>query len=325
MKSAFIKNFFINFFIKAVLLYSMRTPSMYYCEPVFRPPSEAYSLLLQATIGCTFRCTFCISNIGKRFSVRPLQDIKKDINIAHTIYGERVKKMFLLDGNAFAMKPDLLIEIAQESFKVHKNLERIGAYAHAKDITRKTDEELKAIREAGIKIAYLGIETGDDDLLKEISKQTTADELASAAQKLHKAGITLSGTVILGLAGNDLQLSKKHAEATARLINRMNPPNSNIWYISALTLMLPSGTKMHSDFQSGKFHPVTKLEALKELEIILKNTSDDLHDLVWRSNHASNYLSLRGNLSEDKEKLLQSIRAGLKNPKLLRSEHFRGL
>jgi radical SAM superfamily enzyme YgiQ (UPF0313 family) len=303
----------------------MRSRQIYYREPVFRPPSEAYSLLIQATEGCTFRCSFCISNLGKDFLVRPLDDIKRDLDTARELYGDRVNKLFLLDGNAFVMKPDMLIAISNYAFEKFPRLERVGAYAHAKDILRKSDEDLGRIAAAGVKIAYLGIETGDDELLQKIGKQTNADELAEAAQKLHRARITLSGTIILGMAGNSPELSRRHAEATARLINRMNPPEPQTWYISALTLMTPPGTKIQDEIKKGEFKVQTSLEALEELKIIIENLSDDLHNLVWRSNHASNYLPLKGDLAQDKKKLLDTIQYGLDHPEVLRPESYRGL
>ena len=172
---------------------------IYYKEPVYRPPSEANSLLIQTTEGCTHKCAFCIGNEGKKFLIRDIEDIKKDIDTAKSLYADNVKKMFLLDGNAFVIKPDMLIEIAKYSYSKHPKLTRIGAYSHAHDILSKNDEELKLIADAGIKILYLGIETGDDELLKSINKQTTSEEIIKACNKLHKAGITLSATIILGL------------------------------------------------------------------------------------------------------------------------------
>ena len=307
------------------ILYSMRSRRIYYREPVFRPPSEAYSLLIQATEGCTFHCSFCISNIGKDFLIRSIEDIKKDIDIAKELYGDQVEKIFLLDGNAFVMKPDMLITISNYAYEKFPRLQRVGAYAHAKDILRKSDEELSRIAAAGFKIVYLGIETGDDELLHKIGKQTNADELTEAAQKLHRANITLSGTIILGMAGNNPELSRKHAEATARLINRMNPQVPKIWYISALTLMTPPGTKIYEEIEKGQIKVQTSLEALQELKIIIENLSDDLKNLVWRSNHASNYLPLKGDLAQDKKKLLDTIQYGIDHPEVLRPEYFRGL
>jgi len=236
-----------------------------------------------------------------------------------------VSRIFLLDGNAFVMKPEHLVEVSKYCYQQHPNLTRVSAYAHAKDILRKTDSELAQIKEAGLSMVYLGIETGDDSLLKQINKRTTADELAEAAQKLHRAGIILSGTLILGLAGNDPELSKRHAVATANLVNRMNPPKVQPWYISALTLMTPPGTPIEQTVRAGQFIPLDSVGILTELKIFMEHLSEDLHDCIFRSNHASNYLPLKGILAGDKSRLIATISRGLNDPSSLRSEYFRGL
>ena len=302
-----------------------KSREIYYCEPVFRPPSEAYSLLIQATEGCTFHCSFCVSNLRKHFKVRDFSDICRDIDIAAEDYGKSVQKIFLLDGNGFVMKPQLIIDICKYAYSKFPNLERVGAYAHAKDILMKTPEDLKRISEAGFKIAYVGIETGDNELLKQIGKQTSADDLAKAAQMLHEADITFSGTVILGLAGNDPELSKKHAIATAEVINRMNPPTLRTWYISALTLMIPPGTGVYEKREKKEFREMNSIEILKEMRIMLNHISDDLHGCIFRSNHASNYLPIKGVLANDKKTILKTIDYGLSHPDSLRPEYFRGL
>ncbi len=303
----------------------MTSPSLYYSKPVFRPPSEGNSLLLTVTIGCTFNCTFCYPYKHKIFSIRTIEDIKRDIDISKKIYGNSVRKIFILDGNAFILKPDKLIEISNYCYKQHKNLQRVSAYAHANDIISKSDEDLLRIAESGLNMVYLGIETGDNDLLKSINKKTTAENLIKAVHKLHNSGIILSGTIILGLAGNDPELSKKHAISTAKLINNMNPKKNQTWYISALSLMLPPGTELENDVKRGIFTPLNQKDTLKELKMFLENLSDDLHDLIFRSNHASNYLALKGILAEDRNKLVQKVKYGLNHPESLRPEFYRGL
>ena len=299
--------------------------SMFYSEPVFRPPSEGNSLLLTVSIGCSFRCTFCYPYRHKKFSIRNIGDIKRDIDISKKLYGDSIRKIFLLDGNAFISKPDKLVEISNYCYQQHKNLQRVSAYAHANDIIGKSDEDLMRIAKSGLTMVYLGIETGDNDLLKTINKKTTAENLIKAAQKLHKSGIILSGTIILGLAGNNPELSKKHAISTAKLINEMNPIKSQIWYISALSLMLPPGTEIKKDVNEGIFTPLNQKDTLKELKNILENISDDLHGCVFRSNHASNYLALKGILAKDKDDLIQKVKYGLSHPESLRPEYYRGL
>jgi len=299
--------------------------SLFYSEPVFRPPSEGNSLLLTVSIGCSFNCTFCYPYKHKKFSIRNIEDIKQDIDISKDLYGDSVRKIFLLDGNAFIVKPDKLIEISNYCYKQHKNLKRISAYAHANDIITKSDEDLTRIAKSGLNMVYLGIETGDNDLLKLINKKTTAENLIKAAHKLHNSGIILSGTVILGLAGNNPELSKKHALLTAKLINEMNPKKNQPWYISALSLMLPPGTEIEKDVKRGTFKPLDQKNTLKELKIFLENISDDLHSMVFRSNHASNYLALKGVLAKDKNELVQKVKYGLSHPESLRPEYYRGL
>ena len=236
---------------------------LYYKEPVYRPPSEANSLLIQATEGCTHKCAFCVANEGKNFLIRNIEDIKQDINTAKMLYGDNIRKMFLLDGNAFVMSPEMLIEIAQHSYKTHPQLTRIGAYSHAEDILSKSNEELKAIADAGIKILYLGIETGDDELLKKINKGVTSSEIAEACHKLYKAGITLSATIIAGLAGNDKEKSIQHSIKTAELINRIKPQPAVPWYVSALTLMIPPKTHIYEQKRKGEFIAMSSVEILK--------------------------------------------------------------
>lgn len=299
---------------------------IYYKEPVYRPPSEAKSLLIQATEGCAHKCSFCIGNDGKKFLVRKIDDIKKDINTAKALYGENIRRIFLLDGNAFVMKSDLLIKIAEYSYKIHPGLTRIGAYSHAEDILNKSDEELKAISEAGIKILYLGIETGDDDLLKAINKRITSEKIIKACHKLYKAVITLSATIILGLAGSDKEKSKKHAVKTAELINKIKPEPAVPWYISALTLMIPSGTPIYEQKTSGKFIPMKNTEILEELRIFLEHLDNDLEKCIFRSNHSSNYLPLESNnLAKNKHQLVEAINKAFEKPDLLRMEIMRGL
>jgi len=298
---------------------------MFYSEPVFRPPSEANSLLLTVSIGCSFNCIFCYPYKHKKFSIRNIEDIKRDIDIARKIYGDSIKKIFLLDGNAFISKSEKLIEISNYCYNQHKNLQRISAYAHVNDVITKSDEDLLRIAKSGLNMVYLGIETGDNDLLKSINKKTTAENLIKAAHKLHNSGIILSGTVILGLAGNDPELSRKHAISTAKLINEMNPKRNQQWYISALSLMLPPGTKLEKDVKRGIFTPLNQKDTLTELKIFLENISDDLHGCIFRSNHASNYLALKGILSKDRDELIQKVKYGLDHPESLRPEYYRGL
>lgn len=308
------------------MLMSMVISELFYEEPVYRPPSEGKkSLLITATVGCSFKCTFCYPYRHKKFRIRAVDEIIEDIKKARKMLGPNVERIFLLDGNAFVMKPNDLVAISEACYKYHPKLQRVSAYAHAKDILRKSDLELKEIQNSGITMVYMGIETGDDELLQKINKHTNANELQQAAQKLHKARIILSGTVILGLAGDNIELSRRHAIRTAQLINSMNPAKHQDWYISALTLMLPPGTLLANKYQNGEFTPLSQTGILQELRLMIEHISDDVHDCIFRSNHASNYLVLKGILSKDKQKFLHLIDQALQNPSMLRPEFFRGL
>jgi radical SAM superfamily enzyme YgiQ (UPF0313 family) len=305
--------------------------NLYYKEPVYRPPSEANSLLIQASEGCTDNCTFCIESIERKFKIRTVKDIKQDIDTAKLIYGEDVRKLFFLAGNAFVMPFERLLEITQYANHLFPNLNRISIYAQANDILKKSDEELKSLAQAGLKMVYIGIETGNDDLLKKIEKHHTANDMVEAFHKCYKAGITPSGTVILGLAGNDKELSKQHMIDTANLINRLSPKkfindeSLPVWYISCLALMLIPGTPMYREMQDNMFVLPTVEEILAEMKMFLENLSNDVQNCVFRSNHASNYLALSGKLSRDRNKLLEQVNENLDHKTNVRPEHKRAL
>lgn len=299
---------------------------MYYQEPVFRPPSEARSLLVQCSIGCSYKCTFCAMYRTKKFAIRSLAEIKQDLQESKQIYGDQVRKIFLLDGNAFLMHPRMMTEVCQLAYELHPNLQRVGCYGHAGDILRRSDEELLAVRQAGLKIVYLGVETGDDELLKKINKEANSDEIALATQRLHKAGITVSATILLGLAGTDSNLSRQHAIQTARLVNRMKPPSRRPWYVSALSFIPVPDTEIHDEVERGEFNCAEPDQLLFELGTFFTNLDDELQGCIFRSNHASNYLPLQSNeLGRDRHKLAKMVQSALSDPSLLRAEWMRGL
>lgn len=299
---------------------------MYYQEPVFRPPSEARSLLIQCSIGCSYKCTFCAMYRTKKFAIRPLTEIKQDLQESKQIHGDQIRKIFLLDGNAFLMHPRMMIEVCELAFKLHPNLQRVACYGHAGDILRRSDQELLAVRKAGLKIVYLGVETGDDELLRKINKEASSDEIALATQRLHAAGIIVSSTILLGLAGNDSKLSQQHAIQTAKLVNRMKPPSRRPWYVSALTYIPVPDTEIHDEVQRGEFHCAEPDQILSELDTFFTNLDDELKGCIFRSNHASNYLPLQSNeLGRDRHKLKQVVQGALTNPSILRADWMRGL
>jgi radical SAM superfamily enzyme YgiQ (UPF0313 family) len=299
---------------------------IYYKEPVFRPPSEGRSLLIQATEGCTYRCSFCVSNLGKLFKIRSVEEIKKDLDIAKQLYGN-VRRIFFLDGNAMVIPFEQLNEITQYALQIFPDLERVSCYAHGKDILGKSDAELTELRNSGLKMVYIGIETGEDNLLKKIGKRETQDDIVKAFHKCFKAGITPSGTIILGLAGSSPELSNKHATKTAELVNRANPAKveNPKWFIATLALMLPPGTPIYNDAKLGKFTPMNTDEILQELKLFIEHTSDKLQNCIFRSNHASNYLALKGILAQDKENLLKIINQNLADHRNVRPEFYRAL
>ncbi|MBN1800767.1 MAG: radical SAM protein [Candidatus Lokiarchaeota archaeon] len=295
-------------------------------EPVFRPPSEWDALLIAITTGCTRKCTFCSMYRSKKFSIRKnTEEIKEDIRKARAFYGDRVQKIFFEDGNAFVVKTDILAELTRFSYEIHPNLRKVSAYAHAKDIVSKSDEELRMLAESGFTMVYVGIESGDDDVLKACKKGTTQDEIALAAQKCHKARIAWSGIFLLGLAGNDPEKSRKHAIESAKLINQMAPPTPIKWYVSPLTLQVVPNTELWEQISTGEFQPCSSEQILEELHTMIMYTSNDLHKCVFNTNHASNYMGLKGELARDKEKFLSIIEAGIKNPTLRRPDYLRGL
>ena len=302
---------------------------IYYKEPVFRPPSEAYSLLIQVTEGCTYRCDFCMSNLRKEFIIRDLNDIKKDLEIARKLYGKRVRKIFFLDGNAMVTPTDKLLEITKYANQIFPELERCGVYAHAKDILKKDDNQLKALSDAGLKIAYVGFESGYDSLLKDIHKNATKKDYIKASEKLMKANITLSATFINGLGGaKNLEVSERHAIESADLVNKICPNDDRTWYIAFLSLMIPPGTVLNDKKAKGLFHEMGAIEILHELKIFIRNIefpNNPNAKCVFRANHASNYLPLKGILDREKEKILAVINYGLIHQETLKPEFFRAL
>lgn len=292
---------------------------MRYEGNVFRPPSEARSYILQCTVGCTHnRCTFCSMYKDKKYRERTMEEILTDIKIAKDYYGD-VEKVFLADGDALAMKTADLVQILQVLYQSFPSLKHVGIYASPDSILSKEKEELVTLRQAGITIAYLGVETGDPQLLLDIRKGVTYDEMVEAGLKIREAGILLSVTILLGLAGRTPQAAV-HAQKTAEIMNAMNPD-----YIGALTLMLEPRTELYRRMQRGEFELPGPFEILDELRIIIQGL--EVKETEFRSNHASNYLPIRGRLPEDKEEMLHLINTIIaKNDRnYLRPDYLRAL
>ena len=301
---------------------------IYYCRPVFRPPSEANSLLIQVTEGCSFKCDFCMSNLRKKFLIREVEEIKKDLDIARQIYGPNVKRIFFLDGNAMVTPSEKLLDITNYAQKTFPKLERCAVYAHAKDIIKKSDEQLEELSTAGLKIAYVGFESAYNYLLRNIHKHATKEDYIKASNKLFKANITLSATFINGLGGaNQPEISEKHAIESADLVNKICPDDDRVWYIAFLTLMIPLGTELFKRMIKNEFQEMSSVEILQELKVFIKNIQfqNKNANCVFRSNHASNYLPIKGILDREKDIILGNINYGLTHIEFLRPDFFRAL
>jgi radical SAM superfamily enzyme YgiQ (UPF0313 family) len=286
---------------------------------IYRPPSEARSLILQATIGCSHnQCAFCIAYQEKHFRVRLEADLFKDIDWAAREMPS-VRRVFLADGDALVLSTDRLLRILEKLSHSLPSLERVTAYGSPQNLLTKSVEDLKRLRQAGLTMVYYGIESGDDDVLKRIKKGATAAEIVAAGLKAQEAGMDLSVTVILGAGGP--ALSTQHAQATARVLNAIAPR-----YASALTLMLeprrPSYTEV---FDDPTWRVLDPLEIVAECRTLIAHIT--VNGIIFRSNHASNYLSLAGDLQQDKQRLLDEIDRALQDPNSpgIRPEQFRRL
>lgn len=286
---------------------------------IWRPPSEARSLILQATVGCSHNaCIFCVSYKAKKYRVRGAEGISSDLNSLPESYKTRVSRVFLADGNALAMDTSELLDTLRVLYNELPALARVGVYGYAKDVRNKSVDDLRNLKDAGLGIVYLGLETGDDELLKWAQKGINSEENINACGKIRNAGIPLSLTIILGMGG--LENSERYAKATANVLNEINPE-----YVGALTMMTPPGTHIHELVESGKFVPMAPMDILKELKILVEHL--ELSNCVFRTNHASNYLPIRGLMNEDKETILEILTQTIDNEDTtnLRPGYLRGL
>ena len=290
---------------------------MRYEGNIFRPPSEAYSLLVQVTIGCTHnKCTFCSMYKDKKFRVRDLDEVIQDLKWAKEHY-RRVERIFLCDGDALALSNNRLMPILEFISDNFPECERVTVYGRAKDALKKTDEEMRQLYEAGIKMVYLGAESGSEKVLKAINKGETRQELIDGVKKIEASGMKASVTFISGLAGKDGW--EDHAIQTGTMISDMQPS-----YVGLLTLMVEPGVPMADDIQSVKLRLLSAEEIMAETLLMLQNTNVQ-KDCVFRSNHASNYVSLRGTLPADMEKMMALLRKAMNNHDMFKDERFRAL
>ena len=303
---------------------------------IIRPPSEWKSYFLPLTSGCSNNtCTFC-GYYGSKLQIRDIADIKSEIDalalftrrglqlpdVAKVIYavaeGWDGKRVFLQDGDALVYPFPKLREVLQYLNEKIPSVERIGIYATPQDILRRSPDELKELRRLKMGIFYTGLETGDDELLLKVGKGVSSDEVVEAGKKVKEAGISFSVTVILGLGG--IEGGKKHVIETAKVLTEIDPD-----YVGALTLTLVPGTPLYQQWERNEFHPLSPFQSLDELRVMIEKSN--FTDCFFSSMHASNYLSVRGKLPQDREKMLRELEVVLtsKDPSLLRPEFLRGL
>lgn len=272
---------------------------MHFEGPIYRPPSEADSLLIQATVGCPHnKCTFCmIYKQGPSYRVRPVKDISADIDTACAEYGEKVKTLFFPSGNTIAMPTGELAAICQYAVKRFPKLERITVYGSSRYIVQKGLDDLKALREAGLRRIHVGLESGDDQVLQRVKKGSTADEQIAAGRLVRRAGIELSEYVVLGLGG--AERSEPHARHTAAALNAIVPD-----FVRLRTLVPKVNTLLLHDIKKGRFQLLSPHEILRETRQLVERL--ECHTLL-ASDHYSNYLNLNGRLPDDKARLLDAV------------------
>lgn len=291
---------------------------MKYEGMIYRPPSEAYSLILQVTVGCSHnKCAFCGSFKDKKFRVKSFDEIKEDVDEARA-YEQHVKKVFLADGDALIIPQKRLIPIVELVKTSFPRLERIGVYGNTKSILKKSVDDLKVLKDLGVGIIYLGVESGDQVTLDRMCKGTVLDKTAEAAARVKEAGIQLSVTVLLGLGG--VERSIIHAQETGRFLSRIDPE-----YVGALSLIVVPGTPLAAQMEQGTFKVPDPYQMLEELAVMIENTN--VTHTFFASNHASNYLPVKVWLPEDKDRAVRAIRHVLKqkDPSMLRPESSRAL
>ena len=290
----------------------------YDSDLLYRPPGEWKSYLLQCTIGCSNnQCTFCGMYKEKKFCIRPTQEILEDIDMARAYYGPGLQRVFLMDGDAIIIKTEDLLRILHKLYDTFPALEKVTLYAGPRSTLSKTPEELKALHDAGLSRAYLGVESGSDAVLKFIHKGVNAQQMLQAGQRLVEAGIDLWVTIILGITGEGGDW-REHILSTAQIINQMKPR-----HLSAMTFAPAKGTPLGDDVLAGRFKVYGPDHILEECRLLIEHL--DVDPLHFTSNHASNYLPLKGSLPQDREKFLSLIDQALEGKIRLRKTLNRGI
>ena len=288
---------------------------MRYKGKVYRPPSEAYSLIVQVTYGCSHnRCAFCDMYDDKHFSMRPMEEIFEDFRMARQAY-RRVERVFLADGDALMRRTADLVEILDLIYGLFPECERVTSYASPGSLHAKSEEDLRLLRSKGLTMLYMGLESGCDAVLEKMTKGHTVASIVAAGQKARRCGFALSVTAISGLGSKELL--REHAIGTAQALSAMNPE-----YIGLLTLMVEPGTPLERWVREGSFTVLGPADILRETELFLQHIASP--GSVFRMNHASNYLTLKGTLNEDREALLARVHKGMEGYGL-RSEYMRAL
>jgi radical SAM superfamily enzyme YgiQ (UPF0313 family) len=292
---------------------------MRYEGKLYRPPSEADALIVQATIGCSWNhCTYCDMYRDKTFRVRELGETLADLDAAgrlHAEHGARVEKLFVADGDALVLPMDHWLAILARAREVFPDLRRVSSYAMARNLLAKSEDELRALRDAGLSLLYIGPESGDDATLKRIAKGDDAEAHVRAAERAHAAGMQLSVIALLGIG---MERSEEHARGTAELVTRMDPA-----FFSALTVTIVEGTPLHQLAKKGRFEVPPVPALLRELRTMVSEARPTA--CVFRTNHASNYLPLGGQLPRDRARIAAVIDKALAGDVPLRPERLRGL
>ncbi len=288
-----------------------------YDYPLYRPPSEAKSLIFQVTLGCSFNeCSFCDMYRSKEYSERPWDEVKMEIDMAAK-HEPETKKIFLADGDALNLSTDYMVQIVKYLYVKFPNLERVSCYAMPMNLLKKTPEELKKMYDVGLKMLYLGIETGSDIVLKKVTKGATSQTIIRACRKAIDVGYTLSCMVILGLGGKTY--TKEHIKGTAEVLSAVSPH-----YAAALTLIIEPGVK--EEFMkkfNEPFIPITDSEALDELQELVSKI-DSKNEIIFRANHGSNAYMIKGIFPQDKDSMLEKISWMKEHPEVCRPEGLRG-
>jgi len=287
-----------------------------YAEPVYRPPSEAESLIFQVTLGCSFnQCSFCDMYRNKEYSEKTWDEVKAEIDLMAKQLPD-TSRIFLADGDAINISTDYMVQIVEYLYNSFPKLERVSCYTMPMNLLKKTPEELKKMHEAGLKMLYLGIESGSDIILKKITKGATAETIIRACRKAIETGFTLSCIIILGLGGKTH--SKEHIKETARVVSASSPH-----YLGTLTLILETGVKQEFLTKFGEeFHPINDEEALIELHDLVEQI-DVKEKMLFRANHGSNAYNIAGTFPDEKNAMLEKISWLKEHPENVRPEGFR--